>query len=505
MAAVAPATRPPSDVASTAGTDDTTAASAAAPTSALAAAGSAAGGSFSGAQPTQVSRHYTSNGDSNAVVVVGGGGGGGGAATGTTTLSAADVARGRVLLKSWQAMMTPRAQLRHLVLFWSAFFFLSFPLGVVVLNLFDADNSVYAWPMLSGGGVFSIVGVWAFLHLTPPAVFGRLAHFPAAAAEAAKIDANERSTTTVLFLMNVAVAGLFVLFITSDLSGRGGAHASEELRRAAVVMMLAVAVPTAIRDVAILAGCSCRPMPVALTNETPLQLLQAAAKALADSAEAGMPVRELERDLLAIREIVTMLRGAALTSLGFFLAWSVWSVASIAVCVTVPDPPAMFVYDAVSMVSFVYLAPLRPAQVDMHLRRIPVALSVRACRAPGDGDADADVKATAKAGKVGEVLAGDAGGDIGGGDVEGGAATAAVKHRSGGGTRYDDVDAMRREQQALRQQLHRQQVDLLRARIPDLRLGWYVVGVPVTNALLARVRGLAVAVTILFVRDAVGF
>lgn len=395
--------------------------------------------------------------------------------------------------------------------------------GILLLLTFDTEHAHFGYAGVFGGAGFVTYAIVSALFPVSPEVFGRLAVMPGAPSGAAKLAATETAQLLFTVVHNVAVIALTADFMFSDLAGRGGAGITTA-QRWAVVLALAVFVgPGTVMSLASLTSARCR-RGVAYTTagETALAVLLAGVTRFADDVEAGLPLRQLERRLLALREIMVSLRVSAAASVVLVLTLAAEIVGSVVVCIIEwPHPPAVFVYASVALIPAFFFTPLTPARVDAELRRVPVAISVRACGGGGDGGGgasaesdtssdvdDVDDLETGSLDDVARVEAEQVGEEVT--TLTAAAGTSAfeteVRHalQEQRGLLRHQRSSLRHQRNALRRQRaaqRKQQLDLLLTRIDRMRLGWYVMGVPVTSTLLVRVRALAVALTIFLLRD----
>lgn len=396
--------------------------------------------------------------------------------------------KGRATLLEWGRLLTVRTQ-RGFTLALSPPLVMFGVAGIQMLRVFDADHAYFAYGHLAAGATFAVMSVVAFANPVPPEAFGRLALLPGAGTAVTKMLSESTCQTVFTALHNVVVVALTALFMLSDLSGRGGSGASNSLRWSVVVSMMVALGPTIVLSVGQLACARCAPVsctlpaPQPMTSETALSALLGATTRLVTDVSAGMPVAKLEWRLLQVREIMAMLWSSAAISVVFFLLMCAMILANFVVCVVEPAPPALFVYTTVSLVVPLFLMPLTAVRVDVQLRRVSVALSVRACQASGRR-AEARAEEEEEEGYV---------------DVE------AQREAGAAGAKQGFETAVVRALQQQRLDMQQQQLDLLVTRIDKMKLGWHVLGAPVTSTLLARARAVAGAIMLLIWRQNVGF
>lgn len=384
---------------------------------------------------------------------------------------------GEAALRAWQHGISSGSLRAHLVVVYVGGL-ARMVCGVALLPLFDADHAYFALPMIVAAAAYSAVFLPEWTAPLPPEIFSRLAEFPAAARTIVAQNAADRRSRVLTLVHNALCIGLLAAFMASDLTGRGSPQPAADTATLRIVVVASYG----LSQVLMMTSTTCcrfdrgicgLPQHM-IPHETALKMLLAVTTAFADDVEAGLHVADVERQLLQLREVMQLLRGAALRTLGIWASFVMVAVTSVYVCLVEPEPPALYVYFSVGYAVITGVVPLTAARIHSQLARVPVALSVRACETGREAAVD--------------------GGGKGGDDLEA-AATSAFEAATA-----RTLARQHRELRCQAQSLRRQELDLLQARIVTMRLGWYVFGTPVSSALLARLRTLAAAIVGLLVR-----
>lgn len=379
-------------------------------------------------------------------------------------------------MRAWQRHLTPGGQ-RVAAIAPALASCTLVAVGVQLFLAFDREHAHFAYAMMFGGAVMAVVGSGMIVWPVPRAVFGQLEAMPGAAHGAAKVRRDMAWQTLFTLVHNSIFVALAVDFVFSDLTDRGGSGLTSSQQWGFVWTLVWFWL---CGNYSALAHFACRDINSAvqfkmmLPGESALQVLLAATTRLANDVDAGLPVADLERRLVGMREVMAQLWSAVAVSLGMLVGISLVIILTFVVCVVEPNPPAWYIYDAVALCPALFMLPLTAARIQAQMRRIPIALSVRACKA-GYGDSNGD-----------------------GLDVEApgqGASGAAAATRPG----FEmEVRSAFHEQRGPLRQL---QLDLLLTRMDKMRLGWYILDVPVTSALMTRLRAVAAAIMLVIMRE----
>lgn len=386
---------------------------------------------------------------------------------------------GAALLREWPRQVSWRRQrATNAVLWFNVSSYI--PCGIIILHMFDAQHAHFSYPFLFGGTMYVAMGFLLFAYPVPPVFWKRISAFRGAAPAAAQLKRAQTAEGLMAVLSTTVTAVLYALFTMSDLGPHGGAHATPTLQAAATVLYCSTEGLSTLHFAGVGGGGTCT-YPMLIAPETALQLLLAVVTKFADAVEAGMPVAALEEGLLELRELMAMLHGCMLVTIVTFLGFAVWTVSAVVVCVLEPEPPAYFVVLAITMFWLMFFVPLTAARIDAQLRRIPVALSVRACRA------GIRHRAGARAANHWRVDS----------DLDSGGARQRVNPPAADGHEPEVAVATEEAEAA-------GALDGLQMRIEKMRLGWYVMGTPVTQSLMARSRAVTTAALLLAARSAAG-